>query len=289
MPVKTRNKPPVTGYVAHDVFDDSGRLLLAEGAALTPAIIQKLEDKMIPYRIVPDQLAVTTHSLTEAAKQFETRFAKLDLSSIVKASKYMKSILGEANQSPLLSNHLKVLIQGYKSIYSHSINVSLLAVAIADKLNLDARSLRDLALGALYHDIGKIMLPAAVVMKTPGIFERQDLIYQQHTKIGADLLAADKLGKGVYLVALQHHEKHSGGGYPAGLKEDQIHIHAAIVSVANRFDWLTSAIFQNRVLSPDEAIEQLLLAKGGDFQPLVVDKFVELFREGPPPAPSPEM
>ena len=278
MPVKSSDNPNGLGYIADDIVDEFGRLLLAAGTALTPAIIQKLEDKKIAYRTVPNQLDTIASSLSEAARQLETRFVKLDLSVIVNASKYLRSVLGDANQNPLLSNHLKVLIQGFKSIYSHSINVSLLAVAIASKLNLDARSLRELALGALYHDIGKIMLPAAVVMKTPAVFERQDLIYQQHTKIGAALLAADTLGKGVYLVAQQHHEKYAGGGYPNGLTADQIHIHAAIVSVANRFDWLTSAIFQNEVLSPTEAIDRLLLAQGVEFQPLVVEKFVELFQ-----------
>ncbi len=278
MPLTSKNQPHGAGYVAHDVTDRSGRLLLAAGTELTPALIQKLEDQRIPYRIVLDSLEIMTDSLAEATKQLESRFVKLDLPVVSNASKYLKSVLNEANQNSLLSNHLKVLIQGYKSIYSHSINVSLLAVAVADKLNLDGRARHDLALGALYHDIGKIMLPTAVVLKTPGIFEQQDLIYQQHTKIGADLLAADKLGKGVYLVAQQHHEKYAGGGYPDGIKENEIHLHAAIVSVANRFDWLTSAIFQSQVLAPDEAIARLLLARGGDLHPQVVEKFVELFQ-----------
>lgn len=289
MEIEKQSKENILGYITHDVFDKFGRLLLAEGTPLTPNVVQKLEERKLGFRISAEPLGNSSAILKSASlktgnsKQFkvpqklDNKFVKINGESIGNAAKYMNWILRQVQEDIFLNNNLKILAQGHKANYSHSINVSLITVAIARKLKYDKPSLQEIALGSLYHDIGKILLPKSVLDDIAGVYNGQTLIYQQHTVLGSDLLAADKLPTGVYLIARQHHEKYSGNGYPSGLKGNDIHLNAAIVTVADVFDRLTSAVFKRNVLPPDEAINQILLAKGIDYHPQVVDMFVELF------------
>ncbi len=281
----------ILGYVTHDVFDKFGRLLLAEGTPLTAKVVQKLKERRLCFRISAQPLGNSSATLkssslqSESLELFETlqkldkKFERIDGESINHAAKYLNWILHQVQKDTFLGNNIKILAQGHKANYSHSINVSLITVAIARKLKYNKPLLQEIALGALYHDIGKILLPKSVLDDITGVCNGQTLIYQQHTALGSDLLAADKLPASVYFIARQHHEKYSGNGYPSGLKGNEIHLNAAIVTVADVFDRLTSAIFQQDVLSPDEAINQILLAKGVDYHPRVVDMFIELFNE----------
>jgi putative nucleotidyltransferase with HDIG domain len=286
---KKQNKENILGYVTHNVFDKSGRLLLTEGTPLTLKVVQKLEERKLSFRISavplghnpakskPVSLQAKTTKPFRVPQRLDKKFERLNGESISHAAKYMNWILRQIHEDVFLNNNIKILAQGHKANYSHSINVALISVAIARKLKYNKTSLHELALGSLYHDIGKILLPKSVLDDIAGVCDGQTLIYQQHTVLGSDLLAANKLPEGVYLIARQHHEKHSGNGYPNGIKGNDIHLNAAIVAVADTFDRLTSAIFHRNVLSPDEAIKQIVLAQGIDYPPQVVDMFVELF------------
>lgn len=283
-----KSEKTIVGYVTHNVMDKHGRLLLAEGTPLTAAMIAKLKARNLSFYLSSEALTGSSPRKRFPLKkrgpkpfkiptQLEEKFERLDRESIDHASWYMNKILGQVRQNVFLNDNLKILAQGHRATYSHSINVSLLAVAIARKLNLAELALRKIALGALYHDIGKILLPKTVLDDIAGVCDGQTLIYQQHTVLGSDLLAADIVPPSVSLVALQHHEKYSGTGYPNGLKEREIHLHAAIVSVADVFDRLTSAIYQQNALTPEAAIQQIAAAAGIDYHPRIVEAFAALF------------
>ncbi|MDU4961097.1 MAG: HD domain-containing protein [Sporomusaceae bacterium] len=282
------SKKQIVGYVTHKVVDKHGRLLLAEGSALTPEMVGKLKERGLDFRISPEAftgsssrrpLVIKKRSpkIFKLPKRLDEKFEKLDRESIDHAAQYMNKILDQVRENTFLNDSLKILGQGHRATYSHSINVSLIAVALARKLELDTPALQELAIGALYHDVGKILLPKTVLNDITGVCDGQTLIYQQHTVLGSDLLATDTLAPSISLVALQHHEKYAGQGYPSGLKDNAIHPHAAIVCVANAFDRMTTAIYQKNVLTPEAAIGQIIAGAGVDYHPRVVDKFAELF------------
>jgi len=277
----------ILGYVTHDIVDKFGRLLLAEGSPLTQKIAQKLEKRQVPFRVSKEPPGCNTGKpagesfrYTTALKvpsKLDEKFNKLDGAAIARAASYMNLILRQVQKDFFLNNTIKVLAQNHKATYSHSINVSLIAVAIAQKLKYSRRALREIALGALYHDIGKILLPKTVLDDLTGVQEGQAMFYQQHTILGSDMLAADKLPQAVCQVARQHHEKYNGSGYPLEIGGGDIALNAAIVTVADVFDRTTSAIFTRNLLLPEEALQQILAAKGTDYHPEVVDRFLELF------------
>ncbi len=268
----------ILGYLTHDIIDARGILLLAEGTPLTPKIVQQIQQHGLIFNIATEPLGriVAEHAVFKIPDKLEKKFTRIDGARIDAAAGYMKWVLNRAKENIFLNNNLKILAQGHRATYSHSINVSLIAVAIAQKLNFSQAALHEIALGALYHDIGKILLPKTVLDDMNGVAEGQTLIYQQHTILGGDLLAAEKLPLGISLIAQQHHEKISGNGYPKGLQGYEIHFNAAVVAVADVFDRLTSGVFQSPVFTADEALEQIRQAKGIDYHPQVVEAFLEL-------------
>jgi putative nucleotidyltransferase with HDIG domain len=283
-----QRKGNIIGYITHDVSDKFGRLLLAEGTPITDSVSRKLEERGLVYRLSSTPLG-NRRSKTIGLKRLnakpfkvpvklDKKFDRVDGEALGHASKYLNILLRQIQEDKFFSNNIKVLSQGHKATYSHSINVSLITVAMAQKLNFTLPALQKIALGSLFHDIGKILLPKSILNELGSVCDEQSLIYQQHTELGADLLAAEYLPAEIYLIALHHHEKLSGNGYPNQLKESDIHLNAAIVSVADTFDRLTSSIFHKNVCSPDEAIHEILSAKGIDFHPQAVDAFMELFQ-----------
>ncbi len=283
----TEPKIRIVGYLTHNVTDKFGRLLLVEGAPMTDNMIQKLKIRRIPFQISDQNPGKTIDNLPvdyknspfKVPEKIDKKFENFNFESVMNASKYLNILLKEMRNDSFLGNNLKALSQGQSATYSHSINVAILSVAIAEKMQLPKASLQEVSIGALLHDIGKMLLPPDVLREVSRMGDGQEMLYQQHPRIGADLLAADKLPLGIYLTVQQHHEKYSGGGYPYGIKENEININACIVSVANAFDRVTSGIYQRNCLTPAEAIDRIRTGKGLDYHPLVVDLFVSLLKK----------
>jgi uncharacterized domain HDIG len=288
MDTRKKHREAVIGYVTHDVNDKFGRLLLAEGTPVTKSLVQKLEDRRIRFHMTKEPLGglVSSRPLNPGFREspfsvpdkLDEKFERLDTKQVWNAIKYLKSILSNVEEDFFMSNLIKAFSQRQRATYSHSINVAILSIAIAEKLNMNHKDLQDIAVGSILHDVGEMFLPPAVLKGTSRMGDSNEIIFQQHPRIGADVLIADKLPPGIYLIAQQHHERYSGGGYPSGAKEGEIHMNACIVSVADVFDRLTTSFYQGNVLTPEEAIERVSLDKGIGFHPDVADKFIELFK-----------
>lgn len=128
------------------------------------------------------------------------------------------------------------------------------------------------------HDIGKVAIPDQILLK-PGRFTPEEFeIMKLHSTLGGKMLESDghypviEAGR---IIALQHHEKVDGTGYPRGLSGDEIHIYARIVSIADVFDALSSERVYKQAFSIDKTVEILLEGSGTHFDPKLVSLFVE--------------
>lgn len=131
------------------------------------------------------------------------------------------------------------------------------------------------------HDIGKIGIPDNVLLK-PGKLDAEEWeIMKTHVTIGVEILSRDDspLMAMARLVALHHHEKFDGSGYPNGLKGDQISLEGRIIAVCDVFDALTSERPYKKAWSMEESLNFLEEGKGKHFDPLVVDTFKKIFPE----------
>lgn len=158
----------------------------------------------------------------------------------------------------------------------HGRRVSVYAVAIA--LELDpAYDILALGSAATFHDLGKYYTPIEILQKPGKLTDEEYAMIKKHPIDSYKLLQATH-GEEIAQIALQHHERMDGSGYPYGLKKDDICFNARIVAVADVFDALTSHRVYNRQMSYEEAIA-LMVSQKHLYDPIVLNALVRLVKE----------
>ena len=118
--------------------------------------------------------------------------------------------------------------------FSHSINVAVLAIVIGTVLGMERKTLNDLAMGALIHDIGKVFIDKKIINKPAKLTPTEYEEIKKHSLIGFNYLCANcKIPPDAMASVLMHHEQYGGGGYPAGIAGEDIHLFGRIVCVAD--------------------------------------------------------
>ncbi len=158
----------------------------------------------------------------------------------------------------------------------HIKRMSHYACAIARKMGLNKQTVENLLYTAPMHDAGKIGIPDHILLKPGELNEKEWEIMKQHTIIGAQILAGSdaKFIKLAQTIALTHHEKWDGSGYPKGLKGSKIPLVGRIAAIADVFDALTSRRpYRIKPFSLEEAFDYIKEERGRQFDPKVVDAF----------------
>jgi HD-GYP domain-containing protein (c-di-GMP phosphodiesterase class II) len=158
----------------------------------------------------------------------------------------------------------------------HSTRLAEWAVRVARKLGLAESDFYQLEAAALLHDIGKIGIPDAILKKEGRLTDEERALMNKHPEYSWSILRLFPGLDKASLYALHHHESFDGGGYPGGLKADEIPIGSRIVAVIDAYDAMVSNRCYRKGLSHQEAIDRLLAAGGKQFDPVVVQAFVEI-------------
>ncbi len=153
------------------------------------------------------------------------------------------------------------------------------ATVLAGYLHLMAEEIQALALGALLHDIGRLGVPDAVLWKPGPLTAAEWIQMRQHTLIGADLLRQAPLPQTVVDVALCHHERWDGTGYPERLAGEHIPLAARVVAVADAYDALTSDSGFHQGVGIGAAVSEIERCAGRAFDPQVVAILMQAFYE----------
>lgn len=157
----------------------------------------------------------------------------------------------------------------------HSISVALLAQKIAETLDVTLDSER-VYLAGLLHDVGKVGIPDAILLKSGPLTEDEWEVMQEHPGKGASILRPIKLYPDVVSAVLTHHENWDGSGYPARLEGDDIPPIARILRVADSFNAMTSTRVHRPSRSIDSAMEELMRSRGTVYEPRSVEVLVDL-------------
>ena len=163
----------------------------------------------------------------------------------------------------------------------HVRRIGLYAEVIAKSLNWDKAATADLRIAAPMHDIGKIGIPDRVLLKPGKLTEEEFEEMKEHAAIGADMLNGTNIPllNTASEIAMCHHEKWDGSGYPRGLKGEEINVFGRIVAVADVFDALTSERPYKKAWSFDDALNLLKEEKGKHFDPKIVNLFIKNITE----------
>lgn len=167
-----------------------------------------------------------------------------------------------------------------KDVYTrgHSDRVSEYSLLIGEKLNLPPEQMKTLKIGALFHDIGKIGIPDAILLKTDKLTDDEYSEIKNHPAIGAHILSNASIFADIIPIVKHHHERYDGKGYPARLAGEDIPYLARIVAVADTFDAMTSRRSYRQALDFDYTTNEIERCKGTQFDPTIADVFLEILR-----------
>jgi putative nucleotidyltransferase with HDIG domain len=162
------------------------------------------------------------------------------------------------------------LLNKNRSVLMHGRRVARLACAIAREIKYRAAGIEDVCLAAITHDIGKLHLPKEIINKPGALDEEESVVIREHTRIGHILLHIIKSSPLTAEVALQHHERLDGSGYPFGLRARQINPLAKIISVADVVDTMISPQVYKPAMAVEDVLSEIRQNSGLLYDPEVV-------------------
>ena len=161
----------------------------------------------------------------------------------------------------------------------HSARVGQLAVMLGRQLGLREKTLGQIEIGGYLHDIGKMGIRDAILMKTDELTAEERTAIREHTGIGVAILEPVELVGGILDFVQNHHERLDGSGYPRGLKDKQVSMIARIAGVADMYDALTSSRPYRRAAAPEEALAVLRSQAGALLDARVVGALASVLPE----------
>lgn len=192
----------------------------------------------------------------------------------------------EAANHTLLEGHrqsLRVLVSAmdirHRETGDHSDRVMRVAVGLARLAGVHGEALRNLAFGALLHDIGKLALPDAVLIKPGKLDDEEMALMRRHPRLGYELMQQVDFLRGAGDIPHSHHERWDGDGYPQGLAGEAIPLAARIFSVVDVWDALINARVYKPAWPEAEVLDYLRAAAGSQLDPQLVALFLVNYDE----------
>ncbi|MBU1042303.1 MAG: HD-GYP domain-containing protein [Proteobacteria bacterium] len=159
--------------------------------------------------------------------------------------------------------------------YTHSINVSILAVILGKHLGLDKTALLKLGLAGMYHDVGKAKIPESILNKPGKLTKDEFQIMKSHPLEGYRIMQGQKdLDPEILRAVVEHHERHDGSGYPRALKSEDIGRFSRIIAVVDVYDALTSRRVYKDAMAPAKALGMMYQLRDKDFPHNAIENFI---------------
>lgn len=224
-----------------------------------------------PFDIVEMVLRVR-NALKVRFQDVRLRSASEDLERVVER----RTLELEEVQAELLSRLAQAAEFRAPGLGEHTFRVGRLAGAIAKALGLAPQVCRRIELAARLHDVGKVAVPDAILLKEGPLTPAEYAVVQTHAEIGASLMAGGRseLAHLAETIALSHHERWDGGGYPRGLAGEDIPIPGRITALADVLDVLTHERPYRKAVSLEAALQEVQAGAGTQFDPRIVRSLV---------------
>lgn len=247
------------------IIGNQGQILLKQGVVLTEGYIDYLKKyplgavyifsgkDVIVEDVISDRTRLQAIQGTREMVEQVKRGVPLEAEKI---NQVLISIIDELLLQDEIMINLVDLRSFNEDLFSHSVNVAILATIVGIELNYHVEKLKILAQAALLHDLGQLFI--------------NENNFMDHVELGVELLHKYNFNKNVLEPILHHHERWDGNGYPNRIQNEEINELARIIQVANIFDLLST----NTYYSLEEVIEYLMANSGHEFDPLCVRTFI---------------
>ncbi|MEK0313412.1 HD-GYP domain-containing protein [Cohnella sp. 56] len=273
--------------VKHDIVHQ-GLVLVPAGVLLDLHHIQLLEN----YRIDPEEILLLGETIPSAEAESETA---VTMAQAVRFTREMFERIREIGQlDPEEIEHTLVpmimqisenkdMFQLFKTVrakdeytHQHNIGVSVLSTLIGRWLGWSEEAVALLSLAASLHDVGKVRISDEILLKPGKLTAEEYAEMKRHTEYGYEILKANAgIHPRVALVALQHHERGDGGGYPRGIRSDQMDIMSRVVAVADIFHAMSSRRPYHEPMPFYRVVNEMRAGAFGELDPYIVSVFLD--------------
>lgn len=273
--------------LAEPIFGPNGKVLLNEGSKLDFEMIERLKKKGVfevsvneetTASIDPNEVLVNRVSVY--AKQNLDKFYPLDIASkqlaqINQRHQTVSAVMKGIISNPTVHSFFLDLRTTDDFTLEHSVNVCVLSLIVGVTLEIPFAGLIHLGTGSLLHDIGMKGIDTDIINKHGELTAAETEKVNEHTKMGYQILRDNGFAPEIARIALYHHERWDGSGYPSKLAMDKIDFYSRIVAVADVYDALTGERAYRERYLPHQAIEFLYGAGNYYFDAKVVNAFTQ--------------
>lgn len=271
--------------LGRNVYDEAGRILLTSGTKIRKAYIDKLKTKGYYKVYVEDEISAgievddiisekTRKKSKEALKsQFSNylSYQDVDIDTLLDC---VNDIIDDVLKNNDIILNISDIRTKDEYTFAHSVSVCALAVSVGVNLNINHQRLKELAIGSLLHDLGKILVPSEVLNKPSKLTSEEFEMIKKHPRFGYDILnkkhQITPISKNIVLM---HHEKCNGIGYPLGVDVNQIHELTRLVTICDMYDAMTSDRPYRKGMRAYEVIEYLSALTMNELDKSMLQKF----------------
>lgn len=271
--------------VGDDVYSSADQLILPRHSILNDRMITRLKIYGIPAISIMqgdrkglEEVAASVEETIYSQRvksspefhEFSSEISEVTKNLKDSLEKMIKQEISSTKLYELMNNSMNLLEKGdgrfhifdminnmrdtSDSTYAHSTNVSLIAIVLGKWLHLPEEELGILGLGGLLHDVGKLLIPENILYKPFKLSEKEYEVMKSHSLRGYQLLKKLEIDERVKRVALMHHERCDGSGYPMSLEREQIDKFSKIIAIADVYEAMTSSRLYRESFCPFDVI-----------------------------------
>ena len=237
-----------------DSYDQKGILICKGGEPYTKQMIADLMQHQTKKIFYTRPASLFKEETSAPIIKFKTMEKGVDIAMEIEKAVTAKAIIPEKAVNEIVDSFIDQISRSEGTIlnlldlkdydqytYSHSINVCLLSILFAKKLNYNEKGLKVVGIGSLLHDLGKQMIPKDIINKEFKLTKEEYEIIKKHPVYGYEIIRnQSNYGSLIQKIVLLHHERYTGKGYPFGFRGEQIGDISQIVSLADTFDAITT-------------------------------------------------
>ncbi|NLJ69769.1 MAG: HD-GYP domain-containing protein [Firmicutes bacterium] len=282
--------------LARSVYSADGRVLLSAGIVIKESYIERLRRMGFPAVYVgdPEEAGAFKEAVRESTRRraiavVQGCFDEVKFGSclnIAPIAQVVNNIVDEVVSNREIILPLADIRKHDDYTFGHSVNVCIISTMLGVALELNDLALRELAMGAILHDVGKVKVPEEILLKPAALTPEEWAEMKKHTLYGFELLrGGEEVSSRTAHVSYQHHERCNGSGYPRALRGEEIHLFAKIAAVADTYDAMTSDRVYREGVTPYETlkvIKELAAEECGELDKDVVDVFLANVMPYPP-------
>lgn len=283
------DEPHIESFVGYrllaDVFAANGTHLLSAGTRLERRHTRLLQANRVGLRskdvtaFSGEEEASIREAISDIRHVFQSASTGQKLPVDYVQERILPKVLGIAARHARLIDLLHLLQDTDGYTYKHTFAVGVISSIIGRWLGVRGQELMRLAMAASVHDIGKSGIPSELLLKPGRLSEAEFDLMKRHTRQGYELLLGSGLDERTALVALQHHEREDGTGYPNGLHGGQIHFFSKIVAVADVFHAMTSNRVYKAAMPFYDVLSLMWGGKLGAFHAHILHVFIKQIME----------